>query len=65
MFPVDFSSDEKNAKLAPELVHILSEAQLEVPSFLTQFGGAGAGATSFGASDIRGGAVAATTEDDW
>lgn len=58
-------SDEKNAKLAPELVHILTEAQLEVPSFLTQFGGTGAGATSFGASDIRGGAVPAVTDDDW
>jgi hypothetical protein len=59
-------SDEKNVKVAPGLVHILAEAKVEVPEFLTCYGGSGGGGSfAFGGTDIRGGGGAANYEEEW
>jgi len=44
----------------------LSDAGLEVPDFLLNFGAGGAsGGAAFGGSDIRGGPVTTMPEDEW
>jgi hypothetical protein len=51
--------------LAPALVRILTEAEVEVPDFLQQFGSSFGGAVSAsGDVDIRGGAVP-VVEEEW
>ena len=59
-------TDDRNAKIAPGLVKILTDAQIEVPDFLLSFTGmGGGGAGDFGGSDIRGGPVTQMAEDEW
>jgi hypothetical protein len=56
-----FRKNGKNARLAPALARILAEAELEVPDFLRQFGGA---VSASGDGRIRGGALP-VIEEEW